>query len=84
MAGNTLGSIVHPEINNPEVAFQGNFKPVKLPTTGPELSEQARLCVQSFANATGVPADRVASEAILHWWDNHGGFVVQEMQRKAD
>ena len=75
-----LVSPKYPEINDPEVARPGNFKPVFLPTQLPLLSQEARACIHSFAVAMGVPADCIVSEAILYWWENEGAYRVLERQ----
>ena len=73
-----LVSPIYPEINDPELEYVGDFTPVVLPAQLPILSQEARACIQSFAFAMGVPADRVVSEAILYWWENEGGYRVLE------
>jgi hypothetical protein len=82
MPRSTDGSIVYPEVNSPEIRSTGKFNPVKLPDDCPELSEESRICIQSFADATGVSADRVASDAILYWWDNDGADIVLRLQQR--
>jgi hypothetical protein len=82
MPKSTNGSILYPEVNSPEIRSAGKFNPVKLPDDCPELSEESRICIQSFADATGVSADRVASDAILYWWDNDGADLVQRLQQR--
>ena len=76
-----LVSLAYPEANDPGAAHVGNFKPVTLPSELPVPSEEARACVHSFANATGIPADRVMTDALLYWWDNYGGSVVSAIAR---
>jgi hypothetical protein len=82
MPRSTDDSIVYPEANGPNVGLTGKFNPVKLLDVCPELSEESRICIQSFADATGVSADHVASDAILYWWDNDGADIVQRLQRR--
>jgi hypothetical protein len=85
MPRSTYDSIAYLEANSLKVGLTGKFNPVKLPDVCPELSEESRICIQSFADATGVSADRVASDAVLYWWDNDGADIVQRIQqRKAN
>ncbi len=76
-----LGSPSHPYLNDPENARTRNVKPVTLTTTSPLICDEAMICVQSFANATGLPLDCVVSEAILYWWDTNGGDFVSQLER---
>ena len=80
----TTASIAYPEVNDSENIHAGNFKPVQLPTAQPKLSDAALLCLQSFANATGMSLDQVASEAVLYWWDTNAGIVVKHLEREAE
>lgn len=79
----TTASLAYPEVNDSENAHVGNFKPVTLPATQPKLSDAALLCIQSFANATGMNADQAASEAVLYWWDTNAAYLVREVERKT-
>ena len=79
-----LISLVYPEANDPEVDLIEDFKPVTLPSEQPVLSQKAQGCIQSFANATGISTDQVASEAICAWWDNWGGYLVKALEAKAN
>jgi hypothetical protein len=81
MTVKTLGSPVQPFMNGPENTRTRNMKPVKLTTTNPLISDEAMACVQTFADATGLPLDCVVSEALLYWWDTNAGDVVSQLER---
>lgn len=81
MAEKTLGSPVPPFINQPEPPGTRNIKPVTLTTTHALISDEAMTCVQSFADATGLPLDCVVTEALLYWWDTNAGGVVSQLER---
>ena len=81
MAVKTLGSPVPPFMKEPENTCTRNVKPVTPTTTNPLISEEAMTCVQSFADATGLPLDCVVTEALLYWWDTNAGAVVSQLER---
>jgi hypothetical protein len=81
MAVKTLGSPVPPFMKEPENTRTRNVKPVTPTTTNPLISEEAMTCVQSFADATGLPLDCVVTEALLYWWDTNAGAVVSQLER---
>ena len=76
-----LGSDVPPFMNEPENHRTRNLRPVQLTTTNPLISDEAMMCVQSFADATGLPLDCVVTEALLYWWDTNAGDVVSQLER---
>ena len=81
MTVKNLGSLVQPSMNDPENARTRNMKPVQLTTTSPLISDEAMTCVQTFADATGLPLDCVVTEALLYWWDTNAGEVVSQLER---
>lgn len=81
MATKNLGSPVPPCINESEYHRTRKLKPVKLANTNPLISDEAMTCVQSFADATGLPLDCVVTEALLYWWDTNAGGVVSQLER---
>ncbi|HET9099030.1 MAG TPA: hypothetical protein VFN62_01450 [Acidobacteriaceae bacterium] len=54
---------------------------MKLANTNPLISDEAMMCVQSFADATGLPLDCVVTEALLYWWDTNAGDIVSQLER---
>jgi hypothetical protein len=80
MASKNLGSSAPPFMNNPENSRTRNLKPIQLATTNPLISDEAMICVQSFADATGLPLDCVVTEALLYWWDTNAGDVVSQLE----
>jgi hypothetical protein len=84
MVNRKLGTVVHPLLNSSEVAFKGNFRPVKLAPKNPLISEEAMLCAQLFTNTTGVTLQQVISETLLYWWDNEGSYTVSAMEQKIN
>jgi hypothetical protein len=81
MAIKNLGSPVPSFINPSESSRTKNLKPVQLTNTNPLISDEAMTCVQSFADATGLPLDCVVTEALLYWWDTNARDVVSQMER---
>jgi hypothetical protein len=81
MATKTLGSPVPPFINEAASGRARNLRPVQLTNTNPLISDEAMTCVQSFADATGLPLDCVVTEALLYWWDTNAGDVVSQLER---
>lgn len=76
-----LGSPVPPFLNSSENSRTRNLRPIQLTTTNPLISDEAMTCVQSFADATGLPLDCVVTEALLYWWDTNAGDVVSQLER---
>jgi len=81
MATKTLGSPVPPFIHETDSGRTRNLRPVQLTNTNPLISDEAMTCVQSFADATGLPLDCVVTEALLYWWDTNAGDVVSQLER---
>ena len=81
MAAKKLGSPVPPLMNEPEKTRARKIKPVTPTTTHALISDEAMTCVQSFADATGLPLDCVVTEALLYWWDTNAGDVVSQLER---
>ncbi len=81
MAAKALGSSVPPSTNEPESVRTRNLKPVTLTTPHALISDEAMACVQSFADATGLPLDCVVTEALLYWWDTNAGGIVSQLER---
>jgi len=81
MAIKNLGSPVPSFVNPSESSRTRNLKPVQLTNSSPLISEEAMICVQSFADATGLPLDCVVTEALLYWWDTNAGDVVSQLER---
>ena len=81
MATKNLGSPVRPLAYEVENTRTRNLKPVQLTDTSPLISEEAMTCVQSFADATGLPLDCVVTEALLYWWDTNAGGIVSQLER---
>jgi hypothetical protein len=90
----SLGSPVHPELNNPEVHWSEKIVRRDFPNTQPAksltlTSEHAQIEVQVFADAFGIPAEQVLNQAVLFWFDMHGAQSIlneeqkQERRRKA-
>ena len=80
MAAKNLGSPVPPFINPSENSRTRNLKPVQLTNSNPLISDEAMTCVQSFADATGLPLDCVVTEALLYWWDTNAGGIVSQLE----
>jgi hypothetical protein len=81
MAAKTLGSAVPPFMKEPDSTPTRNIKHVTLTTTNALISDEAMACVQSFADATGLPLDCIVTEALLYWWDTNAGSVVSQLER---
>jgi hypothetical protein len=81
MATKNLGSPVQPFAYELENTRTRNLRPVQLTDTNPLISEEAMTCVQSFADATGLPLDCIVTEALLYWWDTNAGDVVSQLER---
>ncbi len=81
MATKNLGSPGPPSMKQPEQTRTRNIKPVTLTTTHALISDEAMTCVQSFADATGLPLDCVVTEALLYWWDTNAGGIVSQLER---
>ncbi len=81
MAEKNLGSSVPPFMNPPENARTRNLKPVQPTNSNPLISDEAMICVQTFADATGLPLDCVVTEALLYWWDTNAGGIVSQLER---
>jgi hypothetical protein len=81
MASKNLGSSVPPSMHEPDRGRTRNLKPIQLATTNPLISDEAMTCVQSFADATGLPLDCVVTEALLYWWDTNAGDIVSQLER---
>ncbi|HUV97809.1 MAG TPA: hypothetical protein VMV98_10095 [Acidobacteriaceae bacterium] len=82
MAAKNLGSPVPPFMHEPDNTRARNLKPIQLTTTNPLISDEAMTCVQSFADATGLPLDCIVTEALLYWWDTNAGDVVSQLERR--
>ena len=81
MAAKNLGSPVPPFMHEPDNTRARNLKPIQLTTTNPLISDEAMTCVQSFADATGLPLDCIVTKALLYWWDTNAGDVVSQLER---
>jgi hypothetical protein len=81
MAAKTLGSPVPPFMKQPENTRTRDIKPATLTTTNALISDEAMACVQSFADATGLPLDCIVTEALLYWWDTNAGAVVSQLEQ---
>ena len=81
MAAKNLGSPVPPFTKEPDATCTRNIKHVTPTTTNALISDEAMACVQSFADATGLPLDCVVTEALLYWWDTNAGDVVSQLER---
>lgn len=81
MMSNVFGSPSHIEANDPEGAQLREFKPVTKPSQQPILSEQTLFCVQSFANATCIPPDRIVGEALFYWWESEGPSIMAQLEK---
>ena len=68
-------------MNNAANSRTRNLRPIELTTTNPLISDEAMICVQSFADAIGLPLDCVVTEALLYWWDTNAGAVVSQLER---
>ena len=47
------------------------------------VTVEAEWCVQVFAIETGIPRDRVVSDALLYWWSTYGAFATKEEEGKV-
>lgn len=81
MATKNLGSSAQPFMNPPDNSRTRNLRSIQLTTTSPLISDEAMMCVQSFADLTGLPLDCVVTEALLYWWDTNAGDVVSQLER---
>jgi alkylation response protein AidB-like acyl-CoA dehydrogenase len=81
MPSKALGSASHVFENDVENIRTRNVKPITPIANNPLISEEAMSCVQSFANATGLPLDCIVTEALLYWWDTSAGNTVSQLER---
>lgn len=81
MSAKTLDSPVPLFVQEPDKSRTQKLKPAQFTTTNPLISDEAMMCVQSFADATGLPLECVVTEALLYWWDTNAEGVVSQLER---